>query len=34
MSNHNYNKLIVESEGNVIFGKKARTLLVSNMELS
>tara|TARA_R110002167_G_scaffold217157_4_gene421935 strand:+ start:337 stop:891 length:555 start_codon:yes stop_codon:yes gene_type:complete len=33
MSNHNYNKLIVESEGKVIFGKKARTLLVSNKEL-
>jgi len=33
MSNHNYNKLIVESEGKVIFGKKARTLIVSNLEL-
>ncbi len=30
MSNHNYNKLIVESKDKVIFGKKARTLLVSN----
>ena len=33
MSNHVYNKHIVESDGNVIFGKKARTLLVSNLEL-
>ena len=33
MSNHNYNKIIVESDGKVIFGKKARTLLVSNIEL-
>ena len=31
MSNHNYGKKIVESDGNVIFGKKARTLLVSNL---
>lgn len=33
MSNNNYNKLIVESDKNVIFGKKARTLLVSNQSL-
>ena len=33
MSNHNFNKIIVESDGNVIFGKKARTLLVSNLNL-
>jgi len=32
MSNHNYYKKIVESDELVIFGKKARTLLVSNRE--
>jgi len=32
MSNHNYYKKIVESDDLVIFGKKARTLLVSNRE--
>ena len=32
MSNHNYYKKIAESDELVIFGKKARTLLVSNRE--
>lgn len=34
MSNHNFSKKIIESDGNVIFGKKAKTLLVSNLELN
>jgi len=33
MSNHNYYKTIVESDSLALFGKKAKTLLVSNREL-